>query len=112
MVFQFQVGVTLLYIIWSRAIPITEEADHAIRDCMSVLAIYADRSKNAEHYRDCLELLATSASRSFPIGLLNEDIREKLAVLLVKVKQVGIALYVSEMISEMCGEGNHRTQRA
>ncbi|KAG9245762.1 hypothetical protein BJ878DRAFT_500122 [Calycina marina] len=96
---QFQAGVTILYIIWARAVAMPKEADLAIRDCTSVLAILADRWKNAEHYRDCFEVLARAIG---PIpGFLDPGAKQELAVLTEKVTETGIHRHVTTMLWEM-----------
>jgi len=102
---QFQAGVTILYVIWARAISIPREADLAIRDCTSVLAILADRWQNAEHYRDCFEVLARAIPRSSRPGCLEPAAREELADLTEKVVEAGIHNHVTTMLCEMSSSG-------
>lgn len=92
---------TILYIIWARAISIPKEADLAIRDCTSVLAILADRWQNAEHYRDCFEVLARAILRSSRPGYLEREAREELVDLTEKVVEAGIHRHVTTMLWEM-----------
>jgi len=96
---QFQAGVTILYIIWARAITMPKEADLAIRDCTSVLAILADRWQNAEHYRDCFEVLARAMGPE--PGYLDEGKRGELVELTQKVTEAGIHRHVATMLWEM-----------
>lgn len=98
---QFQAGITILYIVWARAISIPKEADLAIRDCTSVLAILADRWQNAEHYRDCFEVLARAIPRSSRPGYLSREVREELADLTEKVVEAGVHRHVTTMLWEM-----------
>jgi len=98
---QFQAGVTILYIIWARAIQIPPEADFAIRDCTSVLAILADRWQNAEVYRDCFEVLARAIPRCKRLGYLEREAREELGGLIERVNEVGIHRHVLTMLYEM-----------
>jgi hypothetical protein len=102
---QFQAGITILYIIWARGIPMPKEADLAIRDCTSVLAILADRWQNAEHYRDCFEVLARALPRSARPGLLERETREELAELTEKVNEAGVHRHVTTMLWEMASRG-------
>jgi hypothetical protein len=78
-----------------------KEADLAIRDCTSVLAILADRWQNAEHYRDCFEILARAIARSSRPGYLDRAAREELAELTEKVVEAGIHRHVMTMLWEM-----------
>ncbi|PVH82740.1 hypothetical protein DL98DRAFT_570350 [Cadophora sp. DSE1049] len=98
---QFQAGVTILYIIWARAIQIPPEADFAIRDCTSVLAILADRWQNAEVYRDCFEVLARAIPRCKRLGCLEREAREELVGLIERVNEVGVHRHVLTMLYEM-----------
>ncbi|KAL6406736.1 hypothetical protein AUP68_09539 [Ilyonectria robusta] len=81
MLFIFQVGVTMIYIVWRRAIPIVRGVDRAIRDCTTILSIFADRSRNADVYRDCMDLLASSISRAAPSGNIDTESKQELATL-------------------------------
>jgi len=101
---QFQAGITILYIIWARGIPIPKEADLAIRDCTSVLAILADRWQNAEHYRDCFEVLARAIPRSSRPGYLEREARSELAELAEKVNEAGVHRHVTTMLWEMASQ--------
>lgn len=74
----------------------------ASRDCTAVLTIFADRWRNAEHYRDCLEVLARTIPRTSPPGHLDRQDRDELARLTSKVEEVGIHRHVSRMLWEMC----------
>ena len=98
---QFQAGITILYIIWARGISIPKEADLAIRDCTSVLAILADRWQNAEHYRDCFEVVARAIPRSARPGYLEQETRAELAELAEKVNEAGVHRHVTTMLWEM-----------
>lgn len=103
---QFQAGVTILYIIWARAVIVPKEADIAIRDCTAVLAILADRWQNAEHYRDCFEVLARAVPRCEKLGYLERDVREELTELIEKVQEAGIHRHVRNMLEDMASCGN------
>lgn len=102
MIFEFQVGVNMLYIIWRRAVPLAKEVDRAIRDCTAILSIFADRSQNADIYRDCLDVLASSISRADPPGTIDEDSREELGALVGQMEEVGLAPHVWTKLREMC----------
>ncbi|KAL5316769.1 hypothetical protein ACEPPN_015820 [Leptodophora sp. 'Broadleaf-Isolate-01'] len=95
---QFQAGVTILYIIWARAIPIPTEVDLAIRGSTSVLAILADRWQNAEVYRDCFEVLARANPRCKRLGYLERATSEELAGLTDRVNEFGIHRHVSTIM--------------
>ena len=95
---------TILYIILTRrTIPLPKEADLAIRDCTSVLAILADRWQNAEHYRDCFEVLARAIPRSERVGVLEAEARRELRALMGKVVEAGVHRHVEAMLWEMAG---------
>ncbi|KUJ16886.1 uncharacterized protein LY89DRAFT_718614 [Mollisia scopiformis] len=99
---QFQAGVTILYVIWARALAnIPSQADSSIRDCTSVLAILADRWQNAEHYRDCFEVVARAVPRCSKPGYLDREAREELADLIEKVSEAGVHRHVRTMLCEM-----------
>jgi hypothetical protein len=91
MLFEFQVGVHILYIVWRRA----------VRDCTAILSIFADRSPNADVYRDCLDILASSISRADPPGSIDPESWQELAVLVGRIEEVGLALNVSTKLAEM-----------
>jgi hypothetical protein len=102
---QFQAGVTILYIIWARGISVPREADRAIRDCTSVLAILADRWCNAEHYRDCFEVLAREVPQ-LGGSPLESEARVELGELIERVEEVGCHRHVCRMLREMAeGDG-------
>jgi hypothetical protein len=102
MLFQFQVGVTILYIMWRRATVIPKAVDRAIRDCTTALAIFADRSQNADIYRDCADALASSISRANPPGTIDDESRRELARMVGQIEEVGLAPHVLDKLSEMC----------
>ncbi|KAI9742374.1 MAG: hypothetical protein M1818_003907 [Claussenomyces sp. TS43310] len=105
---QFQAGVTLFYIVWGRrSSPMSTEADNASRDCTAVLAIFADRWRNAELYRDCLELLARAVPRVTASGLLDASARAELAHLTRSIEEAGIHRHVARMLWEMCAEDDN-----
>ncbi|KIV89630.1 hypothetical protein PV10_07016 [Exophiala mesophila] len=101
MLFQFQTGVTIIYQLWRRGTPISKAADRAIRDCTSSLAIFADRSQNTDIYRDCLDVLASSITRSLPPGKIDDESRQELAALVQQIVESGIAPHVAAKLSEM-----------
>jgi hypothetical protein len=101
---QFQGGITILYIVWARGIPIPKEADLAIRDCTSVVAILADRWQNAEHYRDCFEMVARAIPRSSGPGYLEREARAELGGFAQKIVEVGVHRHVTTMLWEMANQ--------
>lgn len=94
----------MIYIVWRRAAPIPKRLDRAIRDSTSILAIFADRSQNVDIYRDCLEVLASSVSRSTPPGKIDEDSRRELSDLFDQMRDGDIAPDIAAMLSEMKGD--------
>ncbi|KAL2069445.1 hypothetical protein VTL71DRAFT_14124 [Oculimacula yallundae] len=98
---QFQAGVTVLYIIYARGITVPKEADIAIRDCTSVLAILADRWQNAEHYRDCFEVLARAVAGRSRQTCLDAESRDELVGLTERVNEAGVNRHVTTMLLEM-----------
>lgn len=78
-----------------------KEADLAIRDCTSVLAILADRWENAEVYRDCFEVLARAIPGS---GELGGEVKEELRGLCRRVEEMGCHRHVVTMLMEMAGD--------
>jgi hypothetical protein len=93
-----------LYIIWARGISVPREADRAIRDCTSVLAILADRWCNTEHYRDCFEVLARKVPQ-LGGSALESEARLELGELIKRVEEVGCHRHVCRMLMEIA-EGN------
>ncbi|KAH7121517.1 hypothetical protein EDB81DRAFT_952249 [Dactylonectria macrodidyma] len=102
MLFIFQVGVTMIYIVWRRAIPILKAVDRAIRDCTAILSIFADRSQNADVYRDCMDLLASSISRASPSGSIDTESKQELASLVSQVEENSLSSHAHAKLLEMC----------
>ncbi|KAG4433625.1 hypothetical protein IFR05_010901 [Cadophora sp. M221] len=101
MLFNFQVGVTMIYILYRRAVSIPKDVDRAIRDVTSAIAIFADRSEKADIYRDCLDVLANGILRSHTPGTIDEDSRKEISSLAQLIIESGIAPDVAAMLSEM-----------
>lgn len=102
MLFVFQVGVVMVYILWRRSMPISKVIDRAIRDCTAILSIFADRSQKADIYRDCMELLASSISRVSTPGNIDTETRQELNFLLGQIEENSLASHVHAKLSEMC----------
>jgi hypothetical protein len=100
--FLFQVGITMLYIVWRRAVPISKAVDRAIRDCTVILSIFADRSQHADVYRDCMDVLASSVSRASPPGKIDTDSRQELTSLVCQIEENGLAPSTFTKLAEMC----------
>ncbi|KAH6972961.1 hypothetical protein BKA56DRAFT_620329 [Ilyonectria sp. MPI-CAGE-AT-0026] len=114
MLFIFQVGVTMIYIVWRRAIPIVRAVDRAIRDCTTILSIFADRSRNADVYRDCMDLLASSISRAAPSGNIDTESKQELATLVSQMEENRLAKHTHAKLLEISrttwhGENNDTT---
>jgi hypothetical protein len=101
MLFNFQVGVTMLYVLYRRAVPIPKTVDRAIRDVTSTIAIFADWSETADMYRDCLHVLASSISRSGTPGTIDGDSRKEISDLVQQIIESGTAPDVAAMLLEM-----------
>ncbi|KAM0283690.1 hypothetical protein ACHAO9_009618 [Fusarium lateritium] len=101
MLFSFQVGVTIIYIIYHQAVPIPKKVDRAIREVTSSLAIFADRSEKADVYHDCLDVLANGISRSYTPGIIDEESRREISGMVQQIVESGIAPDVASMLSEM-----------
>ncbi|GKT61279.1 hypothetical protein ColTof4_01365 [Colletotrichum tofieldiae] len=101
MLFSFQVGVTIIYIVYRRAVPVPKNVDRAIRDVASSLAIFADRSEKADVYRDCLDVLANGISRSCTTGTIDEESRREISGMVQQIIESGTAPDVASMLSEM-----------
>lgn len=82
----------------------SKEVDIAVRDCTSVLAIFADRWQNAEHYRDCFEVLARAIPRGTRPNFLDREARDELAELTEKVKETGVHTHVTTMLYDMAAQ--------
>jgi hypothetical protein len=95
----------MLYIVWRRGTPISKPVDRAIRDCTAILSIFADRSQNADMYRDCMDVLASSISRASPSGNIDTDSRQELATLVSQIEENGLASHTFTKLSEMCKDG-------
>lgn len=101
MLFSFQVGVTMIYIVYRRAVPISKDVDRAVREVASSLAIFADRSEKADVYRDCLDVLANGVSRSCTPVTIDEESRKEISGMVQQIIESGIAPDVASMLSEM-----------
>lgn len=101
MLFLFQVGVTMVYILYCRAVPIPKKVDRAIRDVTSSLAVFADRSEKADIYRDCLDVLANGMSRSCTPGTIDDDSRREVSGMVQQIIENGVAPNIAAMLSEM-----------
>ncbi|KAH6697634.1 hypothetical protein F5X68DRAFT_257763 [Plectosphaerella plurivora] len=101
MLFCFQVGVTLVYIIYRRAIPVPKNVDRAIREVASSLAIFADRSEKADVYRDCMDALASGIWGSSTPGTMDEESREQISGMVQQIVESGVTFNVASMLSEM-----------
>ncbi|KAJ0154344.1 Uncharacterized protein HZ326_3265 [Fusarium oxysporum f. sp. albedinis] len=102
MLFVFQVGVVMVYILWRRSMPVSKVIDRAIRDCTAILSIFADRSQKVDIYRDCMELLASSISRVSTPGNIDTETRQELNFLLGQIEENSLASHVHAKLSEMC----------
>lgn len=102
MLFIFQIGVTMIYIVWRRDIPLSKAVDRAIRDCTAILSIFADRSQNADVYRDCIDLLASSVSRTTQPVSIDAESRRELAVLVGQVEENRLASHIHSQLLDMC----------
>ena len=69
-----------------------------------MLAILADRWQNAEHYRDCFEVVARAIPRSARPGYLERETRAELVDLAEKVNEVGVHRHVTTMLWEMASQ--------
>lgn len=101
MLFTFQVGVSMIYILYRRAVPIPKHVDRAIRDVTSTITIFADRSGKADIYRDCLDVLASGISRSCTPGTIDEDSRMEISSLVQQIIESGTAAHIAAMLLEM-----------
>ncbi|KAF6827862.1 hypothetical protein CMUS01_08808 [Colletotrichum musicola] len=101
MLFTFQVGVTMVYIVYRRAVSTPRHVDRAIRDVASSLAIFADRSEKADVYRDCLDVLASSISGFCAPGTIDEESRSEISGIVQQIIESGIAPDVASMLTEM-----------
>ncbi|RDW76517.1 fungal specific transcription factor domain-containing protein [Aspergillus mulundensis] len=106
MLFLFQVGVTMLYLVWQRAVPISRALDRAVRDYTVILSIFADRSQHADVYRDCMDVLASGVLRASPAGNIDAELRRDLAFLVCQIEENGLASRTFTMLEEMCRGGN------
>jgi hypothetical protein len=102
MLFIFQVGVTIIYIVWRRATPISKSVHCAVRDCTAILAIFADRSQNADIYRDCMDILAISVLSASSCGSIDAESRQELTALVGQVEENILAPQVHTQLSQIC----------
>lgn len=91
----------MIYICYRRAVPIPRNVDRAIRDVTSSIAIFADRSENANIYLDCLDALASGTSRTCTPGIIDEDSREEISSFLQQILESGTAPDIAAMLLEM-----------
>jgi hypothetical protein len=64
--------------VYRRAVSIPKNADRAIREIASSLAIFADRSEKAGVYRDCLDGLVSGIWGSATPGTIDEESRREI----------------------------------
>lgn len=80
----------------------SKTVDRAIRDCTAIMSIFADRSQNADVYRDCMDVLASGISRAHPQGCIDMETRKELSILICQIEENGLASHTFTMLSEMC----------
>ncbi|CAG9993113.1 unnamed protein product [Clonostachys byssicola] len=102
MLFIFQIGVTMIYIVWRRNVTVSKAIDRAIRDCTAILSIFADRSQNADVYRDCMDLLAGSVSRAAQPVNIDAESRRELVVLVGQIEENRLASHIHSQLLDMC----------
>lgn len=107
---QFQAGITLYYVLWARDSHMSHEVNSAVRDCSAVLAIFADRWRNAECYRDCFELVARAESRR-SMSLMSDGVqrwqfsaeeRQEVTAMMERLVRIGVHRQVVRMLKDMC----------
>src|SRR6187402_1780797 len=102
MVFDFQAGITILYLKWRGAhLSLPQDVDRGIRNCTSTLAILAEGAPNVEVFRDCFDALATFVGTSSSDGSPSADIPEDLRTYCRKVIALGVAPHIARMLLEM-----------
>ncbi|KAH7241278.1 hypothetical protein BKA59DRAFT_400639 [Fusarium tricinctum] len=98
----FDVGVTIIYIVWRQATPISKSVHCAVRDCTAILAIFADRSQYADIYRDCMDILAISVLSASSCGSIDAESRQELTALVGQVEENILAPHVHTQLSQIC----------
>lgn len=101
MVFDFQAGITVLYLKWTGLELHRQDVDRAIRNCTSTLAILAEGAPNVEIFRDCFDALATFVGRNNADEELPGDLSEDLNTYCRKVIALGVAPHIASMLREM-----------
>jgi len=102
MVFDFQAGITILYLKWRGADQgLAQDVDRGVRSCTSTLAILAEGAPNVEVFRDCFDSLATFVGRNEFAGDIPGDTSEDLRIYCQKVIALGVAPYIASMLLEM-----------
>lgn len=104
MVFEFQAGVTILYLIYRDQAADLNHTDRAVRDCTSSLAILAEGAPNVEFFRDCFDALATFVARKRLSDSQYLDVLDELKTCSRKVIELGIAPNIAEMLLEMSAD--------
>lgn len=102
MVFDFQAGITILYLKWRGAEQgLGHDVDRGIRSCTSTLAILAEGAPNVEVFRDCFDGLATFVNRNDFDDDIPGDTPDDLRTYCRKVIALGVAPYIASMLLEM-----------
>lgn len=106
MVFDFQAGITILYLKW-KGVGVDlhqQDIDRGVRNCTSTLAILAEGAPNVEIFRDCFDALATFVSRNSLDDRdrqLSDDVSEDLNTYCRKVIALGVAPHIAKLLQEM-----------
>jgi hypothetical protein len=101
MVFDFQAGVTILYLKWKGLELHYQDVDRAIRNCTSTLAILAEGAPNVEVFRDCFDGLATFVGGNDLDQESPGDVSEDLDICCRKVIALGVAPHIASILREM-----------
>jgi hypothetical protein len=102
MVFDFQAGITILYLKWRGIhLSLPQDVDRGIRNCTSTLAILAEGAPNVEVFRDCFDALATFVARNNSDGSPSGETPEDLTTYCRKVIALGVAPHIASMLLEM-----------
>ncbi|EXJ91641.1 hypothetical protein A1O3_00191 [Capronia epimyces CBS 606.96] len=106
-IFEFQAGVTLLYLIWSKNIASQDwqAAERAVRDCRSTLVILATVAPVVESFINCIDALVTmvfNETQNVPdTAERKAGSEQELQEAMQKAIDAGVAPHIRDMLHEM-----------
>lgn len=105
-VFEFQAGVTILYLVWRGQALYSKNAQRAVRSCRSNLIILATDAPIVESFTETIDnleiLLSKPRAAELEPGSDGADALKELRLHVEKVREAMIAPHVIDMLLEMC----------